>query len=80
MKELLKFQASWCAPCKALSETFKKVAVPYTFREIDIDEEPIVAAKFNIRSVPTIIIMEEGHEVRRKVGNMTLEQLKEFIE
>jgi thioredoxin-like negative regulator of GroEL len=80
MKELLKFQASWCGPCKALSETFKQITVPYTFTEIDIDEDPILAAKFNIRSVPTIIIVEEGHEVKRKVGNMTLTQLKEFIE
>jgi thioredoxin 1 len=80
MKEVLKFSAAWCGPCQALSMTLKSVddwGVKIT--EVDIDDNLDTAAKYGIRSVPTLVMLEDGAEVKRKSGALNLTQLKEFI-
>lgn len=80
MKEVLKFSASWCGPCQALSTTLKGIDdLGVDIREIDIDEELDLAAQYNIRSVPTMVVLENGTEVRRKSGTLNKTQIKEFI-
>ena len=80
MKEVLKFSASWCGPCKALSMTIKGIDdLGVTIKEIDIDEELDLATQYGIRGVPTMIILEDGKEVKRKSGTMNATQLKDFI-
>ena len=78
---ILKFQATWCGPCKAMSivvESAKdKLKVPV--QEIDIEEDWAVATRYGIRSVPTMILLDDAdNEVKRKVGTMNEEQLLEF--
>lgn len=78
---ILKFQATWCGPCKAMSmvvESAKdKLKVPV--QEIDIEEDWAVATRYGIRSVPTMILLDEAdNEIKRKVGTMNEEQLLEF--
>lgn len=80
MKEVLKFSASWCRPCKILAMTMKELddnTVP--INDIDIDENLEIATKYGIRSVPTLILLENGNEVKRVSGTLTLLKLKEFI-
>jgi thioredoxin-like negative regulator of GroEL len=80
MKEVLKFSANWCGPCEMLSKTIaglKDNTVP--IREIDIDEELDMSASYNIRSVPTLIMLEDGSEVKRIIGSVSSSQLKEFL-
>ena len=80
MKEVLKFYADWCGPCKMLSSTLQKVEgndIP--IREVDIDTEFDVAAKYNIRSVPTMVMLEDGAEVKRDSGSIPLDKVKEFL-
>lgn len=80
MKEVLKFSASWCGPCKMLSMTLKGIednTVPV--REIDIDEELDLAAQYNIRSVPTMVMLEDGAEVKRVSGALPVNKVKEFL-
>ena len=80
MKEVLKFSASWCGPCQALSMTLKGIDdIPVPIKEIDIDEELDLAAKFNIRSVPTMVMLENGSEVKRVSGALPLAKVKEFL-
>ena len=80
MKEVLKFSASWCGPCKALSMTLKEIDdLGVEIKEIDIDDQLDLAAQYNIRSVPTLIVLQGGTEVRRKTGALNRTQLKEFI-
>lgn len=80
MKEVLKFSASWCGPCQALSNTLKSIDdLDTQVKEIDIDDELDLAAQYNIRSVPTLVVLENGTEVRRKTGALNKTQIKEFI-
>lgn len=71
MIEVKKFEASWCGPCKALRPIFQNVATKYNdviFSYIDIDENVEITAKYNVRSVPTVVIEKDGKEVQRFVG------------
>jgi len=79
--KLLKFSASWCGPCKMLSTTIAgiKDEIPYPIEEIDVDVNTDLAKKFSIRGVPTIILVNEDTEVKRKVGVMTASELKQFL-
>jgi thioredoxin 1 len=78
--ELLKFSAEWCGPCKALSKIMKEIDFPYPVTEIDIDEKIELASKYSIRSVPTLILIdEEGFVVKRISGILTKEKLSQEL-
>ena len=80
MKELLKFSASWCQPCKALAGSLKYVDFgDVTLKEYDIEENTEEATKFAIRGVPTLILIKDGLEVKRKSGVLMADQIEEFI-
>lgn len=77
---MLKFSAKWCGPCQALGMTLKSEDDwGIEIKEIDIDEELDLSAEYGIRGVPTLVIMEDGKEARRKSGALSKTQLKEFI-
>jgi thioredoxin-like negative regulator of GroEL len=80
MKQLLKFSANWCSPCQALTTTIKSENDwGIDIKEIDIDEEIDMSARYGIRSVPTLVLIEDGREMKRKSGALSKAQLKEFI-
>ena len=80
MKQVLKFSAAWCGPCQALGMTIKSEDDwGVEIKEIDIDEELYMASQYGIRSVPTLVMLEDGAEVKRKSGALNKVQLKEFI-
>ena len=78
----LKFYADWCGPCKGLSQVINnagdKVTIP--IEDININETSSNAADYKVRSVPTMILLnDQGAEVKRKVGTMNEQQLLEFL-
>ena len=80
MKELLKFSASWCQPCKALAGNFKYVDLgDVTLKEYDIEENSEESNKFSIRGVPTMILLKDGVEVKRHSGVLMADKIEEFI-
>ena len=80
MKELLVFSAPWSTACQPYKKTLLDVSLANeTVLIIDVDEDPETAAKYQIRSVPTSILLVDGVIHRRKTGAMQLDQLKEFI-
>lgn len=74
--------ATWCGPCSALSMTLKDVDHPLvaTMEEIDIDKNMGLAQKYGVRSVPTLIIVnDEDLEIRRTTGALSKEKLLDFL-
>jgi thioredoxin 1 len=66
-----KFSASWCGPCKMLAPMMESIKPTFNgvkFENIDIDENAELAAKYGVRSVPTVIVEKDGVEVNRFVG------------
>ena len=69
---LVDFWAEWCGPCRALAPTIDELAGDYEGRakigKVDVDSNREVAAKFQIMSIPTIVIMKDGEVVKKVVG------------
>jgi thioredoxin 1 len=81
MLHVLYFTADWCNPCKKVKpivEEINKDSVT-KFQMIDVDSEMELTKKFEIRSVPTFILIKNGTEIKRTTGAQTREQLEAFI-
>jgi len=76
MTEVLKFSATWCGPCKMLSATLNGVE---GITNIDIDQNRELTAEYSVRSVPTLVFLQDGKEVERKTGLMSVSQYQEII-
>ena len=79
MKKVLKFSATWCNPCKMLSEAIKDVKTDIPIENIDIDENMAYAQEFGIRGVPTMIMLDGNTEIKRKSGMMMKEELEAWL-
>jgi len=78
----LKFYATWCEPCKALSKIIEgardKITMP--IEDIDIEQNMELAQKYGIRGVPALVIVDdEGNEVKRQSGMVMEDKLLEFL-
>jgi thioredoxin 1 len=69
---LVDFWASWCVPCKMMIPVLNDVAEEsngkFTIAKVNVDEQKSTAAKFGIRSIPTMILFQNGREVKRITG------------
>ena len=70
------FSATWCGPCKTFKPIMNEISGEgYSVQFIDIDQQQDLAAKHNVRSVPTTIIEENGMEVDRIIGSVSKQQV-----
>jgi thioredoxin 1 len=78
------FYATWCGPCQYVGPVIAKLATELEgivkFAKLDIDIEEEIADKYDIQSVPTIIIFKSGRKVARTVGASSKERLASFIQ
>jgi len=79
MKQLFYFTAPWCGPCKMLSPVMDQVSQSISVEKINIDYEIDRAKSANVMSVPTVILVENGQEVRRFVGARSYQDVMQFI-
>ena len=76
MKTMKYFSATWCGPCKTFKPIMNEIAGEgYSVQVIDIDQQQDLAARYNVRSVPTTIIEENGMEVDRIIGSVSKQQV-----
>lgn len=75
------FFATWCGPCKMLAPVFDEASqeVDATFVKVDIDQSLEIAQRFNITTVPTMMIFKNGQKVDSMVGFMPKEKLVEKV-
>lgn len=81
MIKVLRFTASWCGPCKALAPIVETVKGDIPVDVIDIDEEVnvVLATKFGVRGVPTLVMLDDDKEVKRLVGMTSKDKLNEWF-
>ena len=81
---LVDFYADWCGPCKALSPVLEQLADEYAGRievvKIDIDANPETAANYQVRSLPTLALFDNGQMVKTSVGVQPKAKLSALIE
>ncbi len=79
MRQIFYFTAPWCQPCQTLGPIMDKVSNQLPVEKINIDYEMDRARGANVMSVPTVILVENGQEVRRFTGVRSYEQVIQFI-
>jgi len=76
MKQVLYFSAGYCQPCRAFKPVMESLQTEMSITSINIDSSPQTAQQHNVRSVPTVLILENGVEKRRLVGAKTKEEIR----
>lgn len=76
---IVDFWAEWCGPCRALAPVLDKIAEenPDTIKvcKVNVEEEPQLAAKFNIRNIPFMCVFKDGQKVNDLVGNLPKDKI-----
>jgi thioredoxin 1 len=68
MKQVLYFSAEWCGPCKMIKPQIEQLQSQMTITFIDADTSPDTCSTWNVRNVPTLLIIKNGMELGRLVG------------
>ncbi|MDX1666281.1 MAG: thioredoxin [Saprospiraceae bacterium] len=78
------FWAEWCGPCRMISPIIEELANEYEGKalvgKVNVDDNPEVAMKYGVRSIPTILILKNGEVVDKHVGTTTKNDLSQRIE
>ncbi len=81
---LVDFWAEWCTPCRMLSPVIDQIAEEYDLRavigKINIDEEPDLAGRFEVMSIPTLVLFKDGSVAGKSVGVVSKDKIKAMID
>ena len=81
---MVDFWAEWCAPCRAIAPTLEELAREsggrVSLAKVNVDEHPGLAARYGVRSIPTILLMKGGTVVDQVIGAVPKAQLKKKLD
>jgi thioredoxin len=81
---MVDFWAEWCAPCRAIAPTLEELsresAGKVSLAKVNVDESPALAARYGIRSIPTILFIKQGAVVDQVIGAVPKAQLKKKLD
>ena len=81
-KVLVDFWATWCGPCRMLAPILEQLEAAdpsVKICKVNVDEQPDLAKRFGIMSIPTLLLFKNGKLSDKSVGLMDLDSLKEFV-
>lgn len=79
---LLDFFATWCGPCKMLAPTLDQIAAErpdIRVCKVDVDQEPELAARYNVMSIPTLFVVKEGEIVNQALGALPKQAILDLL-
>ena len=81
---LVDFWAEWCGPCKRIGPSLEELAKEYgekvTIAKVNIDESPGVASRYNVRSIPALMVFKGGQVAASRIGAMPKNKIKEWVD
>ena len=81
---LVDYWAEWCPPCRMIAPLIDELGAAYAGRlkivKVDVDEHPALASRFDVRSIPTLMLFRDGRPVATQVGAVNRSQLEAFVE
>lgn len=80
---LMKFGAPWCGPCRMIDKELHKLersGLPVEIRKFNVDDRPVLARRYEVRSIPRLVLLQNGQKIGDLVGYRSAEELTDWIE
>ena len=81
---LVDFWAEWCGPCKQIAPSLEEIGTELgdklTIAKVNVDESPAVASRYNVRSIPALMLFKGGQVAASRIGAMPKNKIKEWVD